>query len=389
MSAREVLVNMVIVLVIVLAMVGYVLHLPEVRFEKVNLLLKYQYDYMAEYYKPRWLSRSDIGGYPSSYFVAGVSWISYNKSYCAAICLQMVAYKYGVRKPIEYFNFIMGFTYGAYLGVFDSEIFFIPGGDPFMGYVNASRILGFEYHLLVTNDRELFIDACRYLVSKDIPIILPVNASRLYHAGYFSPHFELLVGYDEDEFYLYEPVESNSVFEFGERGYGFPVDLVVKAVEEMSAGFSQPWRYALIYFTKTGKPVEDLKPVLVTNGRLQVGWNITWGKQAMYLGSNAIKVLAEYVEEGKVGVESIVWSMSLALVSRHDNAEFLRRQFPDNSLVLEAAGYLDEAGRLYGKIIDISMDGITPEDRIEIARLLSEAAGYEKEAGLLMINACS
>ena len=388
MSTREALVNMVIVLVIVLAMVGYVLHLPEVRFEKVNLLLKYQYDYMAEYYKPRWLSRSDIDGYFSSHFVTGVPWISYNKSYCAATCLQMIAYKYGVRKPIEYFNFIMGFTYGAYLGVFDSEVIFIPGGDPFMGYVNASRILGFEYHLLVTNDRELFIDACRYFVSKDIPVILPVNASRLYHAGYFSPHFELLVGYD-DKFYFYEPVQSNCVFEFGERGYGFPIDLVVKAVEDMSAGFSQPWRYALIYFTKTREPVEDLKLALVTNGRLQVGWNITWGGQAMYLGSYAFKVLAEYVEKGRVDVESIIWSINLALVSRHDNAEFLRRQFPDNSLVLEAADCLDEAGKLYGKIIDISMDGITPEDRAEIARLLSEAAEYEKEAGLLMINACS
>ncbi|RLG88444.1 MAG: hypothetical protein DRO15_02840 [Thermoprotei archaeon] len=389
MRVKETFTNVVVVLIIVLAMVGYILHLPEVRFEKVNLRLKYQYDYIVKSYKPHWLSRSDIGGYPSSHFITSIPWISYNKSYCAAICLQMVAYNYGVKKSIEYFNFIMGFTYGAYLGVFDDEIFFIPGGDPFTGFVNASRILGFEYHLLVTDDKELFIDACKYFISRDIPIILPVNMSRLYNMKYFAPHFELLMGYEGDIFYLYEPVQSKHVFELGKRGYEFPADLVVKAVKDMSVGFNLPWKYSLIYFTKIGEPIEDLSDILIMNGKLQVGLNITMGEYAMYLGSNAFKVLGEYIKKGKVDIESIIWSINLALVSRIDNAKFLKEQFSGNDLAMKAANYLEEAAKLYREIINLSQNGITSKERIKIAEFLSKASEYEKEAGLLMIKAGS
>ena len=389
LRVRESLINIVLILIIVLAMIGYVLHLPEVRFEKVNLRLKFQYDYIFETYKPKWLSRGDIEAYPSSHFITGIPWISYNKSYCAAICLQMVAYKYGVKEPVEYFNFIMGFTYGAYLGTFDNRVYLIPGGDPFVGYVNASKILNFEYNLLVTNDKKLFIDACRYFVSKDTPVILPVNMSRLYHLKYFSPHFELLVGYDEDGFYLYEPVQSKCIFEFGKQGYRFPVDLVVKAVEDMSVTFNLPWKYALIYFIKRGEPIKDLRKLLAVNGKLQIGRNFTLDNFRMYFGSYAYKVLADYISKGKVEINNVIWSIMLAYTSRTDNAKFLRERFPDNKLVLEAAEYLTKAAKIYKKIFELAKDGVTPGDREKIVSLLKEAAEYERKAGALMIEAGS
>jgi len=386
---RETLTNAALILIIALAMLGYVLHLPEVKFEKVNLRLKFQYDYVIEAYKPRWLCRGDIETYPSSHFVVGIPWISYNRSYCAAICLQMVAYKYGIKEPVEYFNFIMGFTYGAYLGTFNDRVYLIPGGDPFSGYVNASKILNFKYNLLVTDDGELFVDACRYLVSRDIPIILPVNMSRLYHKGYFAPHFELLVGFDEDGFYLYEPVQSRCIFKFGEKGYRFPVDLVVKAVEDISMAYNLPWKYALIYFMKGGEPTEDLKRLLVVNGKLQVGRNFTMDSYRIYFGSYAFKVLADYISRGKVRIDDVIWSIGLAYTSRMDNAKFIKERFPGDKLASEAAEYLTKAAEIYKRVIYLARDGVSPEDEGEIILLLKEASTYEKEAGILMIEAGS
>jgi len=389
LKSGENFISVALILIIVLGMAGYILHLPEVKFENVNLRLKFQYDYVLEAYRPKWLRSGDVGSYPSSHLIDDVPWISSNKSYCAAICLRMVAYKYGIKEPIEYFNFIMGFTYGAYLGTFNKRVYMIPGGDPFVGYVNASKILNFKYNLLVTSDKRLFVDACRYLISKDIPVILPVNMSRLYNLRFFAPHFELLTGYDGDEFYLYEPVQSRCIFEFGRRGYGFPVGLVVKAVEDMSAAYNFPWKYSLIYFVKIGEPSRDLRRVLAVNGKLQVGHNFTLDSSSMYFGSYAFKVLADYISKGKVKINDIIWSIMLAYTSRTDNAKFLKERFWDDKLVLEAVDYLTKAAEVYGRIIKLAADGVSQEDEKEIISLLKEASIYERRAGLLMIEAGS
>ncbi|MCD6537505.1 hypothetical protein J7L18_02695 [Candidatus Bathyarchaeota archaeon] len=386
MKTGENLISGALILIIALTMTGYVLYLPEVRFEKVNLRLKFQYDYVVKAYKPKWLSSGDVGSYPSSHFIDDVPWISSNKSYCAAICLQMVAYKYGIKEPIEYFNFIMGFTYGAYLGTFNNRVYMIPGGDPFVGYVNASKILNFKYNLLVTSDKRLFVYACRYFVSKDIPVILPVNMSRLYNLSFFAPHFELLIGYDGDEFYLYEPVQSRCIFEFGKRGYMFQVDLVVKAVEDMSAAYNLPWKYFLIYFVKIGEPSKDLREILAVNGKLQVGRNFTLNSSSMYFGSYALKVLADYISEGKMGINDMIWSIMLAYTSRIDNAKFLKERFSSDKLVLEAVDYLTKAANVYGRIIKLAGDGVSSEDEKKIVSLLKEASVYERRAGILMIE---
>jgi len=389
LKTGESLISVALILILALAMTGYVLHLPEAKFEKVNLRLKFQYDYVVEAYKPKWLSSEDVGSYPSSHFIVDVPWISSNKSYCAAICLQMVAYKYGIKEPIEYFNFIMGFTYGAYLGTFNNRVYMIPGGDPFVGYVNASKILNFKYNLLVADDRRLFVDACRYFISKDIPVILPVNMSRLYNLSFFAPHFELLMGYDGDEFYLYEPVQSRCIFEFGKRGYRFPVDLVVKAVEDMSVAYNLPWKYSLIYFVKIGEPSRDLRSILAVNGKLQVGRNFTLDSSNMYFGSYALKVLADYISRGRVRINDVIWSIMLAYTSRIDNAKFLKERFSSDKLVLEAVDYLTKAANVYGRIIKLAGDGVSSEDEKEIISLLKEASIYERRAGILMIEAGS
>ncbi|RLE99886.1 MAG: hypothetical protein DRJ57_01730 [Thermoprotei archaeon] len=365
----------------VLAAVVYTLSLPEVRYEEVSLPLQFRYKYLEEYYEPERARWTDVKSYPPTAFVEGIPWISYEKPYCASTCLQMIAYKYGINASVGYLNFLMGFTYGAYYGEFDGQAFFTPFNDPFAGYVNASRLLGLEYHLLVMNDKELFESLCRYLVSRDVPVVLPVNASRLYGASHFTPHFELLVGYDEEFFYLYEPTGPTK-FLLGERGLRFPASLVVKAVNDLCRGFQLPWKYALIYFTRGARPSINLAEVLRRNGLLELGFNYTFGSYRISLGSTAISALAERIERGGLTGQEIAWQLEAASLTRLDNAGFLRLCFPKEEGVAKAAEYLEAAARLYEEALHI-----ISTSPLKAAALLRRAAQYEAEAGRLLVAA--
>ncbi|MHC1627231.1 MAG: cysteine peptidase family C39 domain-containing protein [Candidatus Nezhaarchaeales archaeon] len=376
--------TMVIIIISVVLMACYVLHLPEVTPERTNLWLKVYYDYVNEFYEPQWLNRGDITSYPQSTHVTGIPWISHSEPYCASTCLQMISHMYGINKSIGYFNFIMGFTYGAWLMEFDGA-YFIPGSNPFIGYINASKVLGFKYHLLVTNDEDLFLDACCYYVSQGNPVILPVDMSVLYGFEGFAPHFELMVGYNADYFYIYEPVEAKSRFSYGELGIAFPKDLIAKAVSDFSKGLGLPWKYALIYFTKSGEPTENLKDVLIWVGQLQVGGIYYSGA----MGSKAIEKLANLTSAGKIDMETYNWSMAMAYISRLDNSIFLRNYFHNNSLILEAAHELEEAAMLYHQILELTQGGLTLSERTQVVNLLLQATQHEARAGQLLIEAGS
>ena len=70
----------VLAVLVVAAMAGYILTLPETTLEKTSLWLKFSHDYMVEEYRPEWLTRADVGSYPPSARVEGVPWMSYSKA---------------------------------------------------------------------------------------------------------------------------------------------------------------------------------------------------------------------------------------------------------------------------------------------------------------------
>ena len=384
-TSRHLLTSIVLVVIVILAITCYTLMLPETTMNKTSLWLKFYHDYLKEYYKPRPITKSDIGSYPQLAHVANMPWISYNKSYCASICLQMVTYKHGLNMSLGLLNFIMGFTYGAAYMQYYNFATFIPGGEPILGYVYAAEQLGFEYHMLVTNDEETFIDACRYLISKDIPVILPVDASKLYNTSGHAPHFELLVGYEDDMFYLYEPVMNESKFTYGERGIAFSCDTIAKASKALSELFYYPWKYTLIYFTVASSPKLDMKSVLLRVGELQVGFV----EHGMAIGSKAIEMFANRTAEGKIKAEDYTWALLYAITTRRDNAAFLRSYFKGNTLIEQAANKLEQAASLYAQALDLARDGLTISEKIQFVQLLHQAAKLEEEVGRLMIEAAS
>ncbi|RLG71762.1 MAG: hypothetical protein DRO08_04245 [Thermoprotei archaeon] len=371
---------------VVLAILGatiYVMCLPEVTIEETGLWLKPLYVYVEKEYEPVWISKASIGQYPLEAHVTGVPWISYNKSYCASTCLQMVAYKYSIKEPVEYFNFLMSFTYGASMEVFNSFAFFIPGSDPIPGFKQASKYLGLQYHFLVTSDKKLFLDMCKYLVSQDKPVVLPVDAGKLYNLTYPALHFVLLVGYRGEMFYIYEPVLGEEKFSLDEEGVEFSKEAILEAAGVFNEVFHLPWKYSLIYFTKAGEPVKNLAPLLRKNGELQVGFKYF----IICTGAKAIETLANHTAQGKINLEEQMFGIYLAMVSRFDNAKFLKTRFSDNKLVVEAASKLEEAAKIYEQILELMRNGITPHEREQIVNLLFQAAKYEEDAGKLLIKA--
>ena len=75
------------------------------------------------------------------------------------------------------------------------------------------------------------------------------------------------------------------------------------------------------------------------------------------------------------------------MVSRFDNAKFLKTRFSGNKLVVEAANKLKEAAKIYEQILKLMRNGIIPHEREQIVKLLFQAAKYEEDAGKLLVKA--
>jgi len=370
------------------ASVIYVLNLPQPELDGTNLAISYWRQYIMENYRPELINPAEVDKYPSEHFIKNVPWISYRKSYCASTCLQMIAYKYGVIEPIGYFNFITCFTYGAYLGRVGGTLFFIPGSDPITGLARSSEYLGFRYRMLVTADKDLFLRAVRYLIYKDLPVILPVNASRLYGGGLFSPHFVLAVGYSGNEIYIYEPVMDVEGIRYGERGIPIGAETLARAVMEMIRGMGYPvaWSYALIYYAPKGEMGKDFREALRDCAELQIGMRFGGGTFAVFIGAQAFEALAKAIEDGKISPEIADVGLNMAIVSRRDNANFLRSAFPGVSKILEATSMLEKAASIYEEAIETLKMGYTIEIRDKVAGKLREAASYEREVGRLLAS---
>lgn len=379
---------LVLVALALLASAIYVLSLPQPELGSTSLALSYWHRYIVEHYRPEPISPVEVVEYPPEYFINDVPWISYRKPYCASTCLQMIAYRYGIREPIGFFNLITGFTYGAYLGRVGGAVFFIPGSDPLAGLARASEYLGLRHRMLVTADESLFLRAARYLISKGLPVILPVNASRLYGLGGFSPHFVLAIGYSGDEIYIYEPVMEDGI-RYGERGIRVKAGVLSKAVMEMIRGMGYPvdWSYALIHYAPKGGG-RDCREALRECARLQVGMEFggaaLFSAYTVYTGSYAFEALAKLIEDGGISSEAVNTGLWMAATSRSDDAAFLKLTFKEDLNVLEAADRLERAASIYEEVTQILKAGYTREIRSVAAGRLREAASYEREAGYLL-----
>lgn len=347
----------------------------------------FQQQYYRQAYEPIELTAEDIGRYPPQHYLDDVPWIATEELYCQSNSLRMIAAQHGIEEPREYFDFLMGFTYGG--TEWPGYTAFSPYTDPETGFATAAPYLGLVRRYYVTNDKTLYLDALRYYLSRGYPVRVALDVAVLY--GIDGPffHSEVLVGYNQIGFSYYETVcrpettcESRHL-PVGEQGFKVANQVLLDAVGAQSKPLAYPWRYNLTIFEK-GPVEKDLSPIWARNGQFLVG-GAQYGPRQ---GADAIESLAETFEirGTKVNVDAVLLGLEPAAYIRRDNAAYLRGAFAGESDIERAADLFDQAADEYDKTLAALEDGIADQaEANQIATWLRNAAAAEREVGQIFL----
>ncbi len=344
--------------------------------------------YYEESYHPLGLQPDGLGGYPEEHHLDDVPWIAAREAVCQSTSLQMIAAQHGISQPRRYFDFLMGFTYGA--GQIPGGLGFYPGTDPEPGFVIAAPYLGLERRFHVTDDAGPYLDALRYYLSQGYPVRVGLDMAVLYDGLEAAiPHSDILVGYDTVGFYYYETVCLPDVpCEPGHRlpgaaGLFVESEKLLEAVLGQARLFDYPWRYSLSVF-EPGPLEPDLGPVWVHNGHSLIG-GARYGPPQ---GADVIDRLASQIElrGAKVDATEMQPGLKTAIYVRQENTTYLREAFPGEADLEKAAMLFDQASDTYGALLAALEDGIA--DRVEarqVAGGLRAAAAAERAAGEILL----
>lgn len=322
---------------------------------------------------------------PKRFHLKGVPWISYKKAYCESACLQMIARSVGIEENVNYFNFLMGFTYTfSYLR---SAKLAIPTSDPTPGLRFAAPFLDLKMRYLVTNSRELFVKALKHYLSKGHPVRVQVNANKLYGKEGFGPHGVLAVGYDGDTFFYFEPGCEDKWVENGGKGIDISTERLAEAVLDLSKNSGYPWKYSLTIFEKAkGEKNLNLSKVFERNGKMLIGGGFWFA----FEGSRALEVFAKDLEkilEEAGGRDWISEILKLAVYSRIGNAKFLKKRFSNIGGAVRAASHLEKASKLYSEVLK-EVKSSSGEVSVEKAvKHLNRIADLERKAGEALLKA--
>ena len=115
--------------------------------------------YFMKIYQPTQII-SEEKVFPDKHFIEGLTWYCIEKNYlCQSSTLQMIAETHDIKKPLDYFSFLLGYTYGA--TYVKGAGMFAAYSDPEPGFITASNYLGLERKYLITDNPELLIDNIR------------------------------------------------------------------------------------------------------------------------------------------------------------------------------------------------------------------------------------
>ncbi|MGB9373886.1 MAG: hypothetical protein WCA82_06985 [Jiangellales bacterium] len=328
-------------------------------------------------------------GLPVEHHVASVPWIVEDKPVCQSVAVQMIAAHHGVHRSRAEIDFLMGFTYGA--GYRADWGFLTVGVDPETGIATAAPFLGLMTRYHTTNDADRFVAALKAGLTTGHPVRVPLDMATLYGQGEPLPHNEVLVGFDPAGFFYYEPISlppspcPPGRRPPGQRGLYVEADHLLAAVRRQTEMFGYPWRYALVSFAPAPTQT-DLTPIWRKNGHALVGGS-RWGQR---WGAAATEHVAGLIDEvaGPVGLAER--GVLLGMVTRPDNAAYLRRAHPEIPDINHAADDFDQAAAAYQATHAILSAEPNPSGaRHQVAQHLREAATAERHAGQRFLHHAS
>jgi hypothetical protein len=279
---------------------------------------------------------------PPSFRVEGITWKTYSEAYCATASLQMACERHGIWRSIHFLNWLTGYTYGAY---YESTYkTFHTGTSTMIGIPFASQYLGLEYRIYNTNKVDDYHAAIKTRLASGQPVEVMVNSNVLYGTPGYSPHSELIIGYDKYNYYVFE-TGGRKEWRKGSAyaGEQFNMGEISQAAESFGKGEFGFYWFALL--DRSVRPLRrDYGSVWRRNAHLLAGGTLP-GKQ--WLGAEAMQRFAEDI--GKKGWSRKLHQLGLerARYAQMENATFVLKCFPGNEKARECAKELDAAGMAY------------------------------------------
>jgi hypothetical protein len=331
-------------------------------------------------YKPSKIKPIDQVNFPEEYHISNVPCISYKTAYCATASYQMACYQKGLHNDIDFYNWVMGFTYGAMFNKKNNS--FIPYNDPETGFVAARNYTAIKRHYLTTNDSVLFINSVKYYISRGEPLRVGLNPAILRHKKGFSPHSELIIGYTKDSLFYYETGVYNRYIS-NYRGEACSWADFVKSVSSFCITMGYPWKYNISVFEKIKPDTLGLLKCSKRNGELLIG-----RKNGPYFrtGSCALKEYGDYIKKcnNELNWANISQWIEQARVIRRDNAGFIKRKFSNNADAIIVAEMLLASGEKYAEIWGLI--NTKNYNKETIGNYLIQCGKLENQAGQLLLK---
>lgn len=365
---------------------------------------RYRNQYFTEVYQPVQIAQTLNEPIPEEFNIQDVPWYCYQKNNCQAVSLQMIAEKFGINLPIDYFNFLVGNTFGAMYTKGAGN--FMPNSDPEPGLIVAAQHLGLSRKYLYTDDSSVFLKTLRHYIAQELPVRIPWNAAPAMkyaiESGYFEapanwkepskssfiPHSIVFVGYDSSSFYYYETIATNEFAAHGEKGIRIPDQIVLEAINSLSSRYGLPWKYMLTVFNKDSSKT-SLSPVWERNGKELIGNQFG----PTYTGSLALFAFSSAIRKEGLKMNNPIKRNALLRITktlseeRLKNANFLIHTFKTITEIQNAAQYLHASNQNYEKIIIVLENPELDEKSIDqISTLFKESGDYEKNAGDIFLT---
>ncbi len=330
--------------------------------------------YYQSVYQAHYLTAADIQPAPAASTLQDMPWIAADLPVCQSTSLQMIAAQHGNHQPRPAIDLLMAFTYG-FTTIPDSDEVIPFGQDPEIGMLVAAPYLGLQRQYYVTDDADLWIAAAQAFLAQGYPVRVALDMGRLYDQSTFIGHSEVLVGYDQQGFFVYETVClppapcQPGQYPAGASGLYRTHAQLLAAMESQAAVFGYPWRYNLTVFTHV-EPTNDLRPIWQQLARVTLGAD-QYGPTS---GVVALERLIEKIEQKRVNSAQLGELFATTARFRHDNAAFLRERFAADPRLVQAAAYLEEAATLYEQVASDPQSGLVTD-------LLRRAAAAERAFG--------
>mgnify|MGYP000368527668 CR=1 FL=1 len=349
-----------------------------------NIAKYFQQKYYKDSYEPQYITTVNSSKV-KFHSIPGLTCYSYSTPYCQSASLQISHSTIEANNDINYYNWIMGFSYGAYFNKMVGIRSFIPYNDPEIGFIQGQEYLGYNREYLVSDDSALFVSKLRELLKKDMPVRVAINSSILSGQNGFYPHSIILVGFNLDTICYFETGMGNRAIKNYE-GEKTTINQLIPSIKSFCTVYNHPWSYQLTSFDfnsfNQNKRRDIFDSTLESNNGNSLLGNI-YGPVS--IGSKSYKGLAEFIDKNgtsKSERDYLIEVLKFGKQNRKDNALFLKFQNKSNTRYNKISSLFIKSSELHDKCLY----HLKNYDKNNLANVLKEISTIETQIGNLLIK---